>query len=130
MRKRYHSDFLLWRKVRSDIFQQLSAPKDRQCIFCSQWFTSSSLGRHYDQFVKPNNPKVSSRGAAMNLLDSYNPPGAGWVTPCPYHCANPGRYHSTTGEELQKTWPTVDGKLDPANLGKRVHFSDIVTQHV
>nr|POE75513.1 hypothetical protein CFP56_53625 [Quercus suber] len=31
--------------------------KDRQCPFCSQAFTSSSLGRHLDLYIKPKNPK-------------------------------------------------------------------------
>ena len=31
--------------------------KDRECVFCHQAFTSSSLGRHYDLYIKPKNPK-------------------------------------------------------------------------
>lgn len=31
--------------------------KDRQCPFCKQAFTSSSLGRHLDLYIKPKNPK-------------------------------------------------------------------------
>nr|POE64803.1 hypothetical protein CFP56_76314 [Quercus suber] len=31
--------------------------KDRQCPFCNQAFTSSSLGRHLDLYIKPKNPK-------------------------------------------------------------------------
>ena len=34
------------------------APKDRKCQFCGVAFTSSSLGRHLDQFIKPQNPKA------------------------------------------------------------------------
>jgi hypothetical protein len=34
-----------------------SAAKDRECQFCHQSFTSSSLGRHLDQYIKPDNPK-------------------------------------------------------------------------
>jgi len=34
-----------------------SAPKDKQCPFCSQHFTSSSLGRHLDLYIKEKNPK-------------------------------------------------------------------------
>ncbi|KAM7199635.1 hypothetical protein V8F33_004287 [Rhypophila sp. PSN 637] len=34
------------------------APKDRRCEYCKQEFTSSSLGRHLDQFIKPKNPKA------------------------------------------------------------------------
>ena len=31
--------------------------KDRSCPFCRQAFTSSSLGRHLDLYIKPKNPK-------------------------------------------------------------------------
>ncbi|KAK1059588.1 hypothetical protein LTR74_012524 [Friedmanniomyces endolithicus] len=31
--------------------------KDRQCPFCGLPFTSSSLGRHLDLYIKPHNPK-------------------------------------------------------------------------
>jgi hypothetical protein len=31
--------------------------KDRSCPFCGQAFTSSSLGRHLDLYIKPKNPK-------------------------------------------------------------------------
>lgn len=34
-----------------------SAPKDRPCPFCHQLFTSSSLGRHLDLYIKEKNPK-------------------------------------------------------------------------
>lgn len=33
------------------------APKDKQCPFCNQHFTSSSLGRHLDLYIKERNPK-------------------------------------------------------------------------
>jgi len=33
------------------------APKDRACPFCQQPFTSSSLGRHLDLYIKEKNPK-------------------------------------------------------------------------
>ncbi|KAE9992715.1 hypothetical protein EG327_008145 [Venturia inaequalis] len=32
-------------------------PKDRRCPFCQQPFTSSSLGRHLDLYIKPKNAK-------------------------------------------------------------------------
>jgi hypothetical protein len=34
-----------------------SAPKDKACPFCQQQFTSSSLGRHLDLYIKEKNPK-------------------------------------------------------------------------
>ncbi|KAK4994083.1 hypothetical protein LTR66_005807 [Elasticomyces elasticus] len=36
-----------------------SAVKDRNCTFCNQAFTSSSLGRHLDLYIRPKNPKPS-----------------------------------------------------------------------
>ncbi|KAG8629263.1 hypothetical protein KVT40_003128 [Elsinoe batatas] len=36
---------------------QPKAPKDKECPFCHQPFTSSSLGRHLDLYIKPKNPK-------------------------------------------------------------------------
>lgn len=37
---------------------KLPAPKDKTCPFCHQQFTSSSLGRHLDLYIKPKNPKA------------------------------------------------------------------------
>ncbi|PHH87710.1 hypothetical protein CDD83_8513 [Cordyceps sp. RAO-2017] len=34
-----------------------SAPKDKNCPYCRQAFTSSSLGRHLDLYIKEKNPK-------------------------------------------------------------------------
>jgi hypothetical protein len=34
-----------------------AAPKDKNCPFCGQAFTSSSLGRHLDLYIKEKNPK-------------------------------------------------------------------------
>lgn len=36
-----------------------SAPKDKNCPFCNQAFTSSSLGRHLDLYIKDRNPKAA-----------------------------------------------------------------------
>ena len=35
------------------------APKDKACPFCSQKFTSSSLGRHLDLYIRPKNAKLA-----------------------------------------------------------------------
>ncbi|KAF4776493.1 hypothetical protein HER10_EVM0006574 [Colletotrichum scovillei] len=37
--------------------QKLGAPKDKNCPYCGQAFTSSSLGRHLDLYIKEKNPK-------------------------------------------------------------------------
>ena len=34
-----------------------SAAKDRACPYCNTYFTSSSLGRHLDLYIKEKNPK-------------------------------------------------------------------------
>lgn len=34
------------------------APKDKSCPYCGQAFTSSSLGRHLDLYIKNKNPKA------------------------------------------------------------------------
>ena len=36
---------------------KVHAAKDKACPFCHQQFTSSSLGRHLDLYIKPKNPK-------------------------------------------------------------------------
>lgn len=38
--------------------QPLKAAKDKNCPFCGQAFTSSSLGRHLDLYIRPKNPKA------------------------------------------------------------------------
>ncbi|KAH7175573.1 hypothetical protein EDB81DRAFT_12228 [Dactylonectria macrodidyma] len=35
-----------------------SVPKDKNCPYCGQAFTSSSLGRHLDLYIKEKNPKA------------------------------------------------------------------------
>lgn len=35
------------------------APKDKKCQYCGKAFTSSSLGRHLDLYIKPKNPKAA-----------------------------------------------------------------------
>lgn len=43
---------------RSTAEPQLKASKDKNCPFCGQAFTSSSLGRHLDLYIRPKNPKA------------------------------------------------------------------------
>ena len=40
-----------------DSTPKLGAPKDKNCPYCGQAFTSSSLGRHLDLYIKEKNPK-------------------------------------------------------------------------
>ena len=45
---------------------QLKAVKDKNCPFCGQAFTSSSLGRHLDLYIRPRNPKTAD---GIHLVD-------------------------------------------------------------
>lgn len=45
------------RTTESPAGQKISATKDRNCPYCGQAFTSSSLGRHLDLYIKEKNPK-------------------------------------------------------------------------
>jgi hypothetical protein len=45
---------------------QLKAAKDKNCPFCGQAFTSSSLGRHLDLYIRPKNPKTAD---GIHLVD-------------------------------------------------------------
>ncbi|PVH95047.1 hypothetical protein DM02DRAFT_645556 [Periconia macrospinosa] len=44
----------------------LKTPKDKNCPFCGQAFTSSSLGRHLDLYIRPKNPKPSD---GLHIVD-------------------------------------------------------------
>ena len=56
---RNHSGFLFCSSNDSgDGSQKTSVRKDRPCPFCRQPFTSSSLGRHLDLYIKEKNPKA------------------------------------------------------------------------
>jgi hypothetical protein len=44
----------------------LKAAKDKNCPFCGQAFTSSSLGRHLDLYIRPKNPKTAD---GIHLVD-------------------------------------------------------------
>ncbi|KAF2870354.1 hypothetical protein BDV95DRAFT_496680 [Massariosphaeria phaeospora] len=82
---------------------QLKAAKDKNCPFCRQSFTSSSLGRHLDLYIRPKNPKPSD---GVHLVDDIRkirgsitrrqpkgPPPRESGTPTSTH------RHSVTGED-------------------------------
>ncbi|KAI6802041.1 hypothetical protein KC363_g3244 [Hortaea werneckii] len=75
--------------------QNLRSAKDRSCPFCGQAFTSSSLGRHLDLYIKPRNPKpadgvhdveeikklrggITRRQPKANLKPGANINASGW----------------------------------------------------
>lgn len=41
----------------SSVGKAALSTKDKQCPFCQQFFTSSSLGRHLDLYIREKNPK-------------------------------------------------------------------------
>lgn len=45
---------------------ETKAPKDKNCPFCGQAFTSSSLGRHLDLYIRAKNPKAPD---GVHLVD-------------------------------------------------------------
>ena len=45
-----------------------STPKNKQCPFCGDSFTSSSLGRHLDLYIKDKNPKNSDGVHDIDLI--------------------------------------------------------------
>lgn len=45
---------------------KVGASKDKNCPFCNQAFTSSSLGRHLDLYIKEKNPKPAD---GIHLVD-------------------------------------------------------------
>ncbi|KAK5131228.1 hypothetical protein LTR08_001197 [Meristemomyces frigidus] len=72
--------------------------KDRDCPFCGQAFTSSSLGRHLDLYIKPKNPKppdgvhhadeirrmrggITRRQPKTTLKEGANIDASGWRQP-------------------------------------------------
>lgn len=74
----------------------LRAVKDRNCPYCGQAFTSSSLGRHLDLYIKPKNPKppdgihdvegirnlrggITRRQPKANLKEGANINASGWL---------------------------------------------------
>ena len=77
-------------------------PKDRPCPFCGQSFTSSSLGRHLDLYIKDKNPKppdgVHDVDAIRNLrgkITRRQPKGSGTTNTGPA-----GHKRTASGELL------------------------------
>jgi hypothetical protein len=58
------------------------ASKDRNCPFCNQAFTSSSLGRHLDLYIKPkvSAPVLYPSSTCLANLDSRRTPSRPMVS--------------------------------------------------
>lgn len=77
------------------------AVKDKECPFCHQHFTSSSLGRHLDLYIRDKHPKppdelhdveeirklrghITRRQARCGRRRDHSTPSSSKVTPIPY----------------------------------------------
>ncbi|KAK4549513.1 hypothetical protein LTR36_006510 [Oleoguttula mirabilis] len=123
--------------------------KDRNCPFCGQAFTSSSLGRHLDLYIKPKNPKpadgvhhpdeiskmrggITRRQPKANLKDGANIDASGWRHPSAEGTPNPAPSNSHSHrpaplpEVLNNTRVTESsGATSPVNMREHdiVHMS-------
>ncbi|KAK5123630.1 hypothetical protein LTR85_002668 [Meristemomyces frigidus] len=118
--------------------------KDRNCPFCGQAFTSSSLGRHLDLYIKPKNPKpadgihhpdeirrmrggITRRQPKTNLKEGANVDASGWRQPSAEGTPNPAsssRHRSAPAPENGDARATEGtGVTSPVNMreGDLVH---------
>jgi hypothetical protein len=108
-------------------------PKDRRCPFCQQPFTSSSLGRHLDLYIKPKNAKppdgihnvdeirrlrgnITRRQSRVSGVkrDSSAPDGDPSPSSAPSTSAQPKRYGSVTETSSNIPRPSVSPKISGA----------------
>lgn len=122
--------------------------KDRNCPFCGQAFTSSSLGRHLDLYIKPKNPKpadgvhhpdeirklrggITRRQPKANLKEGANIDASGWRqpsaegTPVPPLCNSHRPAPAPERLETKATATDGTGATSPLNMRENdiVHMS-------
>ncbi|KXJ89696.1 hypothetical protein Micbo1qcDRAFT_196502 [Microdochium bolleyi] len=87
-----------------------SAAKDKNCPFCGQAFTSSSLGRHLDLYVKEKNPKPPD---GIHDVDAIRKMRSGITRRQPRGSLarrdSAGNFTSTPPASTKKPSPSVDG---------------------
>lgn len=117
----------------------LKASKDKNCPFCGQAFTSSSLGRHLDLYIRPKNPKApdgihlvdeirklrggitrrQAKGSVSAPKRDDSAGGSGSCTP-----ANKKQSIDSEGSSMLVESP--EGDDDALDVGKsRAHFEDV-----
>jgi len=89
---------------------QYQARKDKQCQFCHQAFTSSSLGRHYDLWIKPEKPKAED--GVHNVDEIRRIRGA--VTRRQAKNPNGSRRYSTASAATATATPNPTSRRSPA----------------
>ncbi|OAK96556.1 hypothetical protein IQ06DRAFT_229751 [Phaeosphaeriaceae sp. SRC1lsM3a] len=116
---------------------QLKAAKDKNCPFCGQAFTSSSLGRHLDLYIRPKNPKPAdgihivdeikklrggiTRRQAKGSVSLSKKDDGGASTPA-------GKKRSVASEDssILAQSPEDDDDDDELHVGRtRTHFNDV-----
>ncbi|KAH6629270.1 hypothetical protein C7974DRAFT_453918 [Boeremia exigua] len=118
----------------------LKAAKDKSCPFCGQAFTSSSLGRHLDLYIRPKNPKApdgvhvvddirklrggitrrQAKGSISKRKDS-----SGESTPAGKHAASEGSTLVQSPEPDDDEGLGIDlGQLGPPGR-ERAQFADV-----
>jgi hypothetical protein len=117
-------------------------PKDRRCPFCQQPFTSSSLGRHLDLYIKPKNAKppdgihhvdeirrlrgnITRRQSRVSSVkrDSSAPAGDASPSSVPATSAQPKRYGSVTEASSSIPRPSPSPKIGGAQERYEKMFS-------
>ncbi|TKA60338.1 hypothetical protein B0A55_11762 [Friedmanniomyces simplex] len=115
--------------------------KDKQCPFCGQPFTSSSLGRHLDLYIKPRNPKppdgvhhvdeikklrgsITRRQPKMSLKPGANVNVSGWRQDSEESTAHT-RSASRTASKLEMRITDGSPVTSPVHLkeGENMHTS-------
>lgn len=87
------------------------APKDRNCPYCGQAFTSSSLGRHLDLYIKEKNPKPPD---GVHDVDAIKKMRSGITRRQPRGSLAARRDASTPGTPTGSTTTTARKSPDPA----------------
>jgi hypothetical protein len=124
---------------------QLKAAKDKNCPFCGQAFTSSSLGRHLDLYIRPKNPKTAdgihivdeirklrggiTRRQAKGSVSLPRRDDRGGSTPAGKKGSLASEDSSTLVQSADEEDDDGDGD-DDLHVGKtRTHFKDVSWSH-
>ncbi|KAK3047582.1 hypothetical protein LTR09_010966 [Extremus antarcticus] len=102
--------------------RDLKASKDRNCPFCGQAFTSSSLGRHLDLYIKPRNPKPPD---GVHDVDGIRRIRGGITRRQPRTSSNNGEYAQEGAHERHgsSSWSRHEEQQD-GERSKRRRLSD------
>lgn len=104
--------------------------KDKQCPFCGQAFTSSSLGRHLDLYIKPRNPKPPDGMHDVNEIRKLR----GSITRRqPKTSLKPGANVNVSGwrsESMESTPNTASGSRAAPKIEPRIMDGSPVTSPV